>query len=147
MLRSIKRSGRVSFVLLAGVCSVALVAILFMFGGDTPQTAASQFLTALAKGDPKGLAQRSVIRDLNEEQREKAWEESLKYSRNYLFHWSLGPVQASDDQATVKLDFTKNAYSSNSYPEHFELFLVKRPDGWKVDVPQLSRDMYPYLPQ
>jgi hypothetical protein len=144
---STKRSGRISFILLAAICSVAFIAVLFSFGGDTPGAASSEFLTALATGDAKTLAKRSIIRDLNEEQRQKAWEESLKYSRSFLFHWALGPISADNEQASVKLEFTRNLYSPTAYAEHFELFLVKKPDGWKVDVPQLSREMYPYLPQ
>lgn len=147
MHSSSKRSGRVSFILLAAICSLAFIGLLFAFSGDTPGAAASEFLTGLATADTKTLAKRSVIRDLNEEQREKAWQETLKYSRSFTFYWKLGPIHEDSEQAMVKLEFTKNAGSPNSYAEHFELYLVKRPDGWKVDVTQLSREMYPYLPR
>lgn len=147
MHRSSRKSGRISFVLLAGICSIALIAVLFLFTGDTPTNAATEFMTALANADAKTLAKRSVIHDQTEEQRLKTWEDTLKYSRTFTFHWTLGPIRDDGNTAAVKLDYTKEPLNPNSYVEHFELFLVKKSDGWKVDPTQLSREMYPYLPQ
>jgi hypothetical protein len=132
---------------LAGLCSVVLIALLFLFSGESAQTGASEFMTALAKADAKGLAKRSVIHDQTEEQREKTWEETLKYSKTFMFHWALGASKDDGKKGAVKLDYTKNPFNPSSYPEHFELVLVKKDDGWKVDATQISRDMYPYLPQ
>src|SRR5690348_9425278 len=125
MLRSSKRSGRISFVLLAGLCSVAMITVLFLFSGETPTTAATQFMNSLATGDAKGLAKYSVIHDLNQEQRQKAWEETLKYSRTYLFHWTIASVRDDGKTATAKLEYVKNPLGTQSYAEHFELALEK----------------------
>ena len=49
--------------------------------------------------------------------------------------------------ATVRVEITKNPQVQSSYPEPKPLTLVKRDGAWKVDVTQITREMFPYLPQ
>lgn len=149
MLCASKRSGKVSFILLAGICSVALVLTLFLYSDKSPRTVAAEFLTALANGNVDELAALSKINDKNLEDRKKDWAETIKYSRSFLFHWQLGGVRVDKDgkEASIRVDFVKNPPSPAAYPEKYELVLANTPEGWKVDVPLIPRDMYPYLPR
>jgi hypothetical protein len=147
MHRVSRRSGRISFVLLAGICSVALIAFLFFFTGQSPRGVAGEFMTALAKGDVDKLTELSLVETRPKEEIHKEWERSIQYGRNYLFFWSITGLKQDADGATVRLDITKNPLSPSAYPEHYELQMVKTKEGWKVDVPQIARDMFPYLPQ
>jgi hypothetical protein len=147
MHRPSKRSGRISFVALGGIFSLALVAILLLSSGQSPRSAAAMFMTALAQGNVDKLTDLSIIHDKPKEAIHKEWEETVKYSRGYYFYWSIEAYTQSGDSATVRVDRTEHLESQAPYPEHFELQLVKTKDGWKVDVPQIARPMFPFLPQ
>lgn len=147
MHRASKRSGRISFVGIAVVCAAAFVGILFFLSGESPEGSASNFLSALAKGDTAKLADVSLIHKEPKDQVRKDWENTLKLSRSFTFIWQITSVHTNGDRATIKLDFTKDPGAPTSYAEHYELEMVKTSDGWKVDVPQISRGMYPFLPR
>jgi hypothetical protein len=147
MHRPSLQSGRISFVALAGVLCVGMVALLFAFSGQTPRSAASEFMSALAKGDVDKLAENSIIQNKPKEEVKKEWHETMKNARNYFFLWEITAVTQSGDTATVRLNRTEHPDNPDSYAEHFELEMVKTKDGWKVDVPQIARTMFPFLPQ
>jgi hypothetical protein len=147
MHRPTKRSGRISFVALGGIVSLALVALLLFSTGQSPRSAAAMFMTALAQGDVDKLTDLSVINNKPKDVIHKEWEETVKYSRGYFFHWAIKSMSQSGDTATVRVDRIEHLESPGSYEEKFELQLVKTKDGWKVDVPQIARPMFPYLPQ
>lgn len=143
-----KRSGRISLVAIAGIVSVAMVAVLFLFSGQSPRGAAAEFLSALSSGDVNKLTELSSVGSKSKEEIHKEWEESIKYGRTYLFLWDItGFQQDKDNTAIVRIDVTENPGSPASYPQHKELQLIKVDGVWKVDVPQISRDAFPYLPQ
>ena len=146
MHRPSKRSGRISFVTLAGVLCLMLVAVLFLFSGQSPRSAAGSFMSALAKGDVNALTELSVIHDKPKEQVRKEWEETMKNARGYFFAWNIVSYVQTGDTATVRLNRIEHPEASTSYEEHYELMLVRKKDGWKVDVPQIARTMFPYLP-
>lgn len=140
-------SGRVSVVLLAALCAVGFIVLLVSFTGQTPRAAAGQFMTALAKGDADGLADLSIVQTKSRDDMKKQWEDTVRHTRSYVFVWQILAVTQNGDNATVKLDVVRNATDPMSYAEHFELPLTKRDGKWKVLVPQISREMFPYLPQ
>jgi hypothetical protein len=147
MHRASHRSGRISFVAIAGVCAVAFVAVLFLLSGQSPQSAASDFLSALANRDAAKLTDLSLIHNEPKEQIRKDWEQTLHYTPNFMFYWDIKAVVSEGNTATVKLDVTKNPMDPSAFGEHFELSMLKTESGWKVDVPQIPRDMYPFLPR
>ncbi|HVT12352.1 MAG TPA: hypothetical protein VHE55_08795 [Fimbriimonadaceae bacterium] len=135
-------------MLLAGLVSIALVGVLFLFSGQSPRTVAADFLSALAKGDVAKLTELSSVNGKPKDEIRKEWEECIKYGRTYLFGWDItGFQQNKDGTAIVRIDVTENPGSPMSYPAHKELQMVKVDGSWKVDVPQISRDAFPYLPQ
>jgi hypothetical protein len=147
MLRLSRRSGRISFVTLAGVASALLIGLLFVLSGQSPAGAAGQFMSALATGNPKKLAEYSIVGDKSPADVQKAWEQTVDYARNFRFRWEITGVSQDGEKAVVKLDYTKTPDAPQAYAEHYELELHKVGGKWKVDVPQIARDMYPYLPR
>ncbi len=147
MVRASRQSGRISFLAIAGLLSVMLVGVLFAFNGTSPRTAAAEFMSALAKGDVDKLTDLSIVHDKGRDEIRKEWSDAIKYSRSYFFLWQIVAVSQEKDAATVRLDVTVNPISPSAYPEHKELSLQRVGSTWKVDVPLITRDMYPYLPQ
>lgn len=145
--RTSRRSGKASFVLLAAVFSAALVICLFAFSGESARTNAGQFMSALASQDVDKLTALSVVHDKTPDQIRKEWKEAVDFGKYYQFYWAIKDVAQDKDSATVRLDVVQNPRSPSSYPAHFELSMVKVGKNWKVDVPQINRDMYPFLPQ
>jgi hypothetical protein len=142
-----RRSGRISFVAIAGICSLALVGFLMLSTGKSARTCAGEFMTALARADINKLTETSVVQNESKDQIRKEWEQTMKYGRNYVFFWTIDGVDESKDVATVRLGMTKNPLSPSAYPEHYELQLKKVNGEWQVDVTQISREMFPFLPQ
>jgi hypothetical protein len=68
--------------------------------------------------------------------------------KDYSFRWSItGEMQTDDNDGTVRLQVERNFGSGASYPENFQLPMVKVNGQWKVEVNGISREMYPGLPQ
>jgi hypothetical protein len=141
-----KRSGRISFVSIAAVFAVALLAFLFFSAGASPRTAAIDFMSSLAKGDVEKLTDLSLIQDRNKDQIHAQWQEAMKYGKNYRFVWQIGAIKTDGDTATARIDVTKSP-SPEAATDKYELILKKVDGAWKVDVAQITRDMFPYLPQ
>jgi hypothetical protein len=143
-----KRSGRASIVVIITVALVAAVLGLFLFAGESPSGVAGKFLTALAKGDSKTLAELSYMEGLTTEQVEQRWKETHEVSKHWVFSYQIKDTKEQNaTNTTVVLDWIKNAVNPSAYAEKFELPMVKRDGKWKVDVRGLSREMYPSLPR
>jgi hypothetical protein len=141
-----KRSGRISFVAVAAVFAVGLLILLFFSAGASPRTAAVEFMSALAQGDPDKLTDLTLIQDRTKEDIHKQWQDALKYGKHYRFYWEIGAIKTDGDTATARIDVTKTP-TADSYADKYELILKKVNGAWKVDVAQIARDMFPYLPQ
>lgn len=143
-----RRSGRISFLLLAGIASLALVALLFAFSGRSATAAASDFMSALAVRDASKLAEYSVIAKLDRAGREKAWTETLRHTKYFRFAWRVNTTrQDPDGAAIVVIDFVRHPDAPGATPELLQLPMTKQDGDWKVDVTQISREFYPYLPR
>jgi len=148
MRRASRQSGRISIVAIAGIVSVLLVATLIFFNGESPRTAAADFMSALAKGDVDALTALSVVHKKSPDEVRKEWADAIKYGRTYIFFWQItGVSEEKSDSATVSIDLTADPFNPASYAEHKELTMVKVNGAWKVDVPEITRDMFPYMPQ
>lgn len=143
-----KCAGKISFVLLAAIVSLLLIATLFLFNTSSPSTVAAEFMSALAKRDAATLTKLSIVGNKGPEEIRKQWETSLAFGKHYLFAWKIvGAENSGDSSAAVRLSLLRNPVRQNSYDENFQLVLIKTDQGWKVDVPQISREMFPNLPK
>lgn len=143
-----KRSGRVSLVLLAAVAIVAAVVVLFLMAGDSPSGVAGRFLTALAKGDTKTLTELSYMEGLSPEEIESRWKLTHESSKYWVFAYAVKDSKEQDaNNATVNLIWTKDLAGQVPEEGEAELPMVRKDGKWKVDVRAISRSMYPFLPQ
>jgi len=127
---------------------VLLVVFLIFFNGESARSAAAEFMSALSKGDVNTLTELSTVHKKSPDEIRQEWREAMTYGRSYLFYWEItGVTNEKSDSATVRIDLTANPLSPASYPEHKELSMVKVDGKWKVDVPEITRDMFPYMPQ
>lgn len=145
-----KRAGRASaLTIVALVAVVAVMGVLvWSFLGVSPRTVASEFMTALATGDGDKLTELTYMENTTPEEIRKKWDFSLSAGKHYLFIWKIvGDNQPDDESASIRLDITRNYASPVAYAEKYDLLLVKRPEGWKVDVRSIKPTMYPALPR
>jgi hypothetical protein len=143
-----KRSGRASLVIVILVALVAAVVVLFLMAGDSPSGVAGRFLTALAKGDTKTLADLSYMEGKTTDQIKDEWDKTKGVTKYWQFQWKIQDSKDQDaDNSTVVLGWVKNSASISAYEEKYELPLVKRDGKWKIDVRGISREMYPALPR
>ena len=143
-----KRSGRTSIVVIIALALVAAVVVLFLMAGESPSGVASKFLTALAKGDSKTLAETSFIEGVSQDELQKKWEATHEVTKYWQFNYMIQDTTQQDaNNAAVVMQWVKNATSQASYGEKYELPLAKRDGKWKVDVRGISREMYPALPR
>ncbi|MFI5385301.1 MAG: hypothetical protein ACHQ50_04185, partial [Fimbriimonadales bacterium] len=128
--------------------SVVLVAVLFLTGGPTPRAAAAEFMSALTKGDVDKLTELSYVQNRTKDQIHQEWAEAVKYSQSYIFFWDISSTQQTGaTSAVVHVNLTPDPSSESAYVQPKPLQLVKVDGAWKVEVAEITRDMYPYLPR
>ncbi len=142
-----KQSGKTHWMIPAGLGGMVVVVGLVMIGGDTPQVTAGTFMSALAKGDSKTLAELSSVKGMDVAELEKAWKTSTERSKYYSFAWKTESVlPQSKNQVGVRMKVLR-LDSMSPYEENFQVNLVKIDGKWKVLPNTLSREVYPYLPR
>jgi hypothetical protein len=116
---------------------------------DSPESAATQFFSALAKGDVNKLISLSDLGDEPPDQVRKQWDFSVNEAgKYYQFRYMVsGSSQSDPTDASVKVRMLRNPDKMGSYEETFDIPMVKKNDRWKVDVRAVNRTIYPALPQ
>ncbi|MEZ5163272.1 MAG: hypothetical protein R2688_05885 [Fimbriimonadaceae bacterium] len=138
---------RTSFVAIAGGIGAIIVLALFAFSGQTAQGQTAKFFDALARGDAKELAATSYVEGRSQEEIEQEWAKAVERAKYFRFSWFVrSSVNHGPDQATVRLGYTPNYYPG-SYDENYQVDVMKVDGQWKVHLPSLSREMYPFLPR
>jgi hypothetical protein len=136
---------------MAAVSLVGLLAIIVLAfaSGESAQSVGSQFMAALARGDAKALAQLSHVPGMSKEELEKEWEFTTSVAaKHYTFRYKiLGQVEASRNDASVRMQVWRNYAAGGSYEENFPLPMERVDGKWKVLVRGMSRKMYPGLPR
>ena len=145
-----KQAGRASVLTILVVAAVLLGGIVMLFArvGDSPETAAQNFMTALAKGDLDSLTKLSFLENQTPEQIRKQWDFAENTAgKYYRFTYAIsGSSQPDPTDATVSMQFEKNAGDPAAYPEAVTIPLVKVGQEWKVDVAAMDRTLFPALP-
>lgn len=148
--------GRVNLLLLAVVAMLVLVGALLFTGGESPETGASKFLVALAKGDVQGVMDRTYTGKEGTEAEQKfaasyrkQWEFALNEAGKYfVFNWSIaGSEKSNDKEGSVRVDYVKNSLNPLAYSERFDLPMVNHKGKWLVDVSSMSKEFYPASPR
>lgn len=148
-MMSMNRSGRASWVLIAGLVGVGLVIAILFLGGESPTAAAGKFMTALSKGDVRTLTDLSYLSGENKDQIERQWDYAVNVAGPYYrFKYSIRSERIVDsNDAAVSLSVWRNYFSGISYDEKFELPMIKQEGKWLVDVRGINREMFPALPR
>lgn len=131
----------------AGVIGLVVLGVILFSTGESPQFRAAMFMSALARGDAKTLADLSYVEGADKADVEAAWQESVERAKYYQFVWqATSMVQQSPEQAAVRLNVVRNPGPS-SYEEKYDVSLQKIDGEWLVVPSSLSRELYPYLPR
>ena len=143
-----KRSGRTSIIVIITITLVAAVIGLFLMAGESPNGVGVKFLTALANGNTKTLAELSYMDGNTPAEIEEKWKQTHEISKYWYFAYQVQGTTIQDDKtATIRLEWVKNVSSPSAFGEKYELPMVKVDGKWKVDVRAISREMYPALPR
>lgn len=139
---------RVHWLVIVGVVGIALVFGLIVMGGESPQTKAAQFMSALATANVDKLADTSYVKGVSPEEMKEQWAKCIGLSKYYTFQWRVASiVPQSADQVGIRLQIVRNAAVPGSYEEPYDI-MVKKVDGrWYVDPTSLSREAFPFLPR
>ncbi|MBS1708480.1 MAG: DUF4878 domain-containing protein [Armatimonadetes bacterium] len=144
-----KRSGRASVVVVAGVIGIVVIVFMALTSGESPMTVGNRFMVALAAGDTNTLADISIMGDKSRDEMKKEWEKTVTASKHFLFKYRVKSFeQPGPDQAAVPVAVERNLNPmGGSYDENYQIPLVKKDGKWKVDVLAMNRTMYPWLPR
>lgn len=142
------RAGRAHWVTIAGSVGFAVLLAIFLIPTNSPNTAANQFMSALAEGDVDKLMALSYYKGSEEKMRAQ-WEFAVRECAPYYrFKWrNVGLKEADEKVAGVRMFVQRNLGSGTDYEERFDIPLVKVDGKWLVDVRSISRAMYPGIPR
>jgi len=149
---SMRQSGRINIItLLAIVGVVAVVGILFM-SGESPSVAGNRFLLALHNRDVDAVAAMSYVDSdtkITPDQIKDKWAYTLNEATpSYQFVAKVNFSKLiAPEEAIISIEMYKDADSSSSYPELFQIKLIKQDGKWKVDIFDIPRKFYPALPK
>lgn len=143
------RSGRVSIGGLLAVVVVAIVAAVFFLSKESLTTVGARFMNALAHGDVDTLTKLSYIGNESPDEIRKQWDYAVnKTGKYYNFSFQItGESQPDKNSGAVRMQVMRDLDNPSSYPENFQLPMIKVGDEWKVDVKGINREMYPGLPR
>jgi hypothetical protein len=143
-----KRTGRVSLLVLFAIIGVIVIVILSLFSGESPSDATTGFLTALHNQDVKRLVELSYVPPEAKATLKQQWEYSVNVANpTYRFGWRIINQTVSSDEATVKIGMTPNLGSPGAFESPYDLHLVREDGKWKIEIFQLPRKIYPALPR
>jgi len=143
-------AGRINALYLAAIAGVIVVAVLLFMGRESLNSVGGRFMSALAKGDVDALTKMSYMGDKTPAEIHKKWEFAVNdAAKYYRFGWRISATSEPEPNVsgTVRLQVERNLGSGGSYEENFQLPMVMKNGGWKVDVGGISREMYPALPR
>jgi hypothetical protein len=131
-------------------CVVLIAAFIIVFAqtGDSPETAALDFMSALATGDVATLTKLTYISGQTPEQIRKQWDFAENtagkyYSFNYIIS---GSTQTDSNDAAISMQFTKDSRKIAAYSEPASIPMIKKDGKWFVDVGGMDRTLFPALP-
>ncbi len=142
-----KLFGKVHWLVATGIVGILVLAVILLTGGESPQVRGSAFMSALARGDAKKLAELSYVEGVSQDKLLADWEEAVGRAKYYRFLWRpLSMVQQDSEQAAMRMYLVRNPGPA-AYEENFQISLKKVDGQWKVQPNSLSREAYPFLPR
>jgi hypothetical protein len=123
--------------------------IVFVGNRNSAESAANSFMQALADKDVDTLVRLSYFDSPPSDLREQ-WDHCLNHAaRNYVFVWNFVdiryPLPKKAVVSVVFIEYTTPMGQEN--PEPVELPLIDTDHGWKVNMDEIPRKFFPYLPR
>jgi hypothetical protein len=141
-------SGRINVFVPFAILMVAMVAVVLFFSKSSPTAAGSSFMDALVRGDVNELTELSYLGNTPKSEIQKEWEFATQVAgKHYDFSWSITASTTLGDSGSVQLSVYRNFGNPGAYPENFSLPMTLVNGQWKVDVANVSRELYPGLPR
>jgi hypothetical protein len=143
------RHGRINVLAIGVIVGLVLLSALFLLSRDGIAQVSARFMNALAQGNVDQLTQLTYLGDRKPEEIKAKWQYTVNdASKYYRFRWKIVLVsETGPDMGAARLQVIRNSDSMSSYEENFSLPLVRVDGVWKVDVANISRDMFPSLPR
>ncbi len=143
------RSGRVSLLGVLGLLSIVLVLGILFMSRESLTSVGGRFMSALAAGDVETLTKMTYLGKRSPDEVRKQWDFAVnKAGKYYNFRYKItASRQADANSGTVTMQIIRDADNPSSYEEKREIPLLKVGEDWKVDVANISRDVYPGLPR
>ena len=106
-------------------------------------------MLALGERDVETLVRLSSAPGETPDQLRKEWRYATEIAgKRYRFAFRiLMAKEANDNTASVALHVFRNADLDTTYPEKFELPMLKVDGNWLVEIRGINRQMYPALPR
>jgi hypothetical protein len=148
MNRRAKGVLKINPIILIGALGLILIPIIMFMLGQSPQSAANDFMAALAKGNVDKLTEMSYLPDPERPLKEQ-WKETFDlYAKDYVYGWEMGSTQKmGSDRAVVKVTIVEFRGPEMHENDTVNLPLVKKDGEWKVDIRDLTRTFFPGLPR
>lgn len=142
------RYGRASLVVILGVVALlACVVVVLISGRESLGSVGARFMEALSKGDVNTLTDMTYAGVESQDQIRGQWTEAVGVSKYYNFTWKvLGADQSDPKSGAVRLSVVRDATNPGGYEQNYQLPLVRVGNEWKVDIRDVSRELYPDLP-
>lgn len=140
------KRGRVSLFTVVVIGAVAALSGIVVFSrtGDSPESAITQFLTALATKDRATLTARSFLPGNTPEELQKKWDETCRLTEYFVFQWHYKGAQTQTEKTAVA---KVNMFGRGAVDQDFNVSMVKQDGKWKVDLSILDRKFFPSLPR
>ncbi len=147
-MSSTKRAGKTHWIIVFAVLAIVGGFIVLLIPNKSAAKTANDFLVALAKDDREKLTDLTYWPDKSREQIRASWDKTMEAAKHYRFAWKMvSEKDATEENTGVVVMVFRNAMSSGTFEEKFEIPLQKQNGEWKVDVRGINREMFPALPR
>jgi len=142
------KRGRVSlFTVIVAAALIGVISIVALGrGGDSAEAGLFEFMGGLSgqTKNPKVLAERTYLPGKSDAELLKAWEETCRVTKYFVFEWTYkGSTVQTEKTAVAKV----NMFGRGAVDQDFNVPLIKDKDKWKVNLSVLDRKFYPSLPR
>lgn len=135
-------------MVVAGLAGLIAIVGLFIFGKDSAGQTATEFMTALAKGNVDKLVDLSYYGTGSKEDLRRKWDFAVhRAAPHYVFSWKITNVVESDPKNAAATVMINRTYDAGGYEEKYQLPMVLVDGQWRVDVRAINHSMYPAIPR
>lgn len=128
---------------------VAGAAVVVIGGGRSPESTAEAFMHALDSKNIDELIRLGHFETPPEDLREQ-WDHCLNVAaKNYVYVWYFERTRetVAGRAAVLVMFVVYSGPKGTELPEPIELPLIETKQGWRVNMDEMPRKFFPFLPQ